>query len=222
MIRLVVFDMAGTTVEDRDFVHQALIEAMGAFGCWVTRNEVNDVMGYPKPVAISQLLQLKKHNASPLLVEEIHDRFVDIMVRFYEHDDSVKAKEWAGETFQLLRDKGIMVALDTGFNRKIADTIIRRLGWDQDLIDYSVTSDEVKQGRPHPDMIFKAMKLAGISSSREVMKVGDTLSDLQEGQAAGCRYVVGIITGAFTREQLSRGYHTHLIDDLRMVDKIVS
>ena len=59
MIKLAVFDMAGTTVKDQDNVHQALINAMAHFGFSVSREEANDVMGYPKPVAIRQLLEAR-------------------------------------------------------------------------------------------------------------------------------------------------------------------
>ena len=56
-IKLVVFDMAGTTIEDDDFVHQSLMEAMDEEKIYVSRDEVNEVMGYPKPIiTISQFV----------------------------------------------------------------------------------------------------------------------------------------------------------------------
>ena len=115
------------------------------------------------------------------------------------------------------------MAIDTGFSRPIADAIIKRLGWNEHkLIDVSVTSDEVKFGRPHPDLIFEAMKRAGVKQARHVAKVGDTISDLQEGNAAGCSYVIGITTGAYTRHELAREKHTHLINSLLEVVDIVT
>lgn len=105
--------------------------------------------------------------------------------------------------------------LDTGFDRAITQAIVDRLGWQRDgKIDFSVTSDEVAQGRPYPDLIFKAMELTGVTDPGSVMKVGDTPSDLQEGSAGGCRYVVGVTTGAFTRKELALYPHTHIVDQL--------
>lgn len=52
-------------------------------------------------------------------------------------------------------------------------------------------------------------------------KVGDTVSDLQEGSAAGCRYVIGITTGAYSAQELSKENHTHLVERLRDVIDIV-
>ncbi len=223
-IKLAVFDMAGTTVEDRDFVHQALIDAFKVKDIVVLRGEVNAVMGYPKPIAILTLLKEKTDffdEKDTSLVYQVHEIFVDNMVQFYRHDRSVKAKDGAEETFESLRKRGIKIALDTGFDRKIANTIIERLGWNGGMIDLSVTSDEVENGRPYPDMIFEAMKLSKVKHPEYVIKIGDTISDLQEGKAAGCRYVVGITTGAFSRQELINEYHTHLIDDLRQVLDII-
>ncbi len=223
-IKLVVFDMAGTTVEDRDFVHQALMDALADENVMVTRDDVNEVMGYPKPVAIARLLNDHNsgdHQPDEPYVMQIHDNFVNRMIRFYQEDPAVKSKKGAEETFAKLKEKGIKVALDTGFDRQIANAILKRLGWENGMIDLSVASDEVDHGRPYPDMIFKAMELANIPDAEMVMKIGDTLSDLQEGKAAGCRYVVGVTTGAFKREELMNEYHTHLIEELPEVLEIV-
>ena len=225
-IKLVVFDMAGTTVEDKDNVHASLIHAFKKFDYNILREDANKVMGIPKPVAIEQLLKndfgIKAPKLNDLVVK-IHQEFLKDMISFYKTDSSVKAKENAEAIFQLLKEKKIKVGIDTGFSRDIADTIIKRLGWTKNqLIDFSVTSDEVKNGRPHPDMIFEAMKIAGIKSAQEVAKVGDTISDLKEGTSAGCKFVIGITTGAYTRKELAKEKHTHLIDDLMEVTEIVS
>ncbi len=79
------------------------------------------------------------------------------------------------------------------------EVLLGRLGWDGCVIDASVTSDEVPQGRPHPDLILEAMKRTGVEDVASVMKVGDTPSDLLEGTAAGCGMVVGVVPAAPTR-----------------------
>lgn len=215
-IRLIVFDMAGTTVKDNDNVHTALQKAFDIEGIPVSRNEVNDVMGYPKPVAIRDLLKLRGYpNPEEPFVQQIFKNFQEEMVNFYAHDPQVREIEGVSKLFALLRKHQIKVGIDTGFDRRIADTILKRLGWqEKGLIDVSITSDEVPRGRPYPDMIFRAMELTDVSFSEQVAKVGDTASDLQQGTAARCKYVVGVTTGAFTREALAREPHTHIIDQL--------
>jgi phosphonatase-like hydrolase len=224
-IKLVVFDMAGTTVEDKDNVHEALIKGFELNNYKITRDDANSVMGIPKPVAIRTLLEQKfdLKEKTGELVSKIHTDFVHQMITFYKNDPSVKSKRNAEETFKALHEKGIKVGIDTGFSRDIADAIFDRLKWrENNLIDLTVTSDEVNNGRPFPDMIYKAMHDMNIKTADEVAKVGDTVSDLQEGTSAGCKYVIGITTGAFTRAALEPEKHTHLVDDLLEVVDIVT
>lgn len=37
---------------------------------------------------------------------------------------------------------------------------------------------------------------------------------MQEGTNAGCAYVIGVCTGAYTKEELAEEPHTHIISDL--------
>ncbi len=211
-IELVIFDMAGTTVNDDDGVSRCVRAALEQVGVSASREAVNLVMGIPKPMAIHQLLERYER---PELIEQldaIHADFVRRMIEFYQTDPSVHEIAGATDTFRRLRAAGIKTALDTGFSRDIADVVIRRLGWNDDaLLNTTVTSDEVERGRPHPDLAFKAMHDLGISDAGRVAKVGDTPSDLQEGAAAGCGMVVGVTGGSHTAEQLQPFPHTHLI-----------
>jgi len=221
--KMVVFDMAGTTVEDDDNVHESLIKAMASKGYKISREDANRVMGYPKPVAIETLLRENfKVEDRKELVEKIHTYFLLDMLHHYRYNPDVKAKPNVEFVFDSLRKRGIKVVIDTGFSRDIADAIIDRLQWRTNkLIDYSVTSDEVKHGRPYPDMIQKAMAEFKISNSAQVTKVGDTPSDLMEGMNANCGNVIGITWGAYKREELEMEKYTHLVDDLVEVLKIV-
>jgi phosphonatase-like hydrolase len=169
-------------------------------------------MGLPKPEALRILLTSFYPGQGDLAVrvEAIHADFVRRMLRYYREDPEVVPVPGAEETFDRLREAGIAVALDTGFSRDIADTILLRLGW-QTRIDASVTSDEAPRGRPHPDMIFALMTRFDIKEGARVAKVGDTPSDLQEGASAGCGWVIGVTEGSHTREQLAPFPHTHLI-----------
>lgn len=218
-IELVVLDMAGTTVQDDDAVNRCLSAALAETGVGVTRDEVNEVMGMPKPVAIRLLLERRKYSgrtAAPAEVASIHEDFLRRMIAFYRTDPAVREIDGASEILRQLRQAGLKLALDTGFSRDIVDAILNRLGWaGKELLHATVASDEVPRGRPHPDLVFRAMKLTGVTDARRVAKVGDTPSDLQEGRAAGCGLVIGVTNGSHTREQLAPHPHTHLIDNLR-------
>ncbi len=215
-IDLVVFDMAGTTVNDDDGVNRCVRAALEKVGVPVTREAVNRVMGIPKPEALRQLIDASDRRTELVpRLDAIHTDFVARMIRFYQTDPSVHEVAGAGEVFRRLRAGGIRVALDTGFSREIVDVLLRRLGWrDSGVVDATVTSDEVPRGRPHPDMIVKLMRDLGVSDPKRVAKVGDTPSDLEEGTNAGCGVVVGVTRGSHTAAQLEPFGHTHLIESV--------
>ncbi|MDX2273728.1 MAG: HAD hydrolase-like protein [Cyanobacteriota bacterium] len=217
-IQLVVFDMAGTTVHDNHDVSQALIRAFAQIGLVIGLQDTNPVMGYPKPLAVQMLLEKygsPDHPISQEQVRQVHELYRQAILHFYETSPSVAEKDHASQVFESLRQQGIRVALDTGFDRLTADTLLKRLGWlAGGVIDASVTSDEVPRGRPYPDMIWEAMRRTGVESVMQVAKVGDTPSDLEQGSAAGCAYVIGITNGSHDRQALQPHPHTHLIDEL--------
>lgn len=215
---MVVFDLAGTTVKDNKDVHRVLKNALANFDVHMTIDDANEVMGIPKPIAIEKLIQKKYHGNKSIISEwihEIHELFVKEMIYFYRTDLSVMEKDGVSETFKKLQAYDIKVVVNTGFDRLITNALLGRMAWEKNhLINASVTSDEVLRGRPYPDMIFKAMELTGIRDISKVAKVGDTVSDLQEGNSAGCSIVVGVTTGAFTKEELEKEEHTHLIEQI--------
>jgi phosphonatase-like hydrolase len=196
---LAVFDVAGTTVRDERFVGLAFQNALAKFGHEVEMERLDAVMGLAKPVAIGIVLDKDPESDE---VMEIFEAFRVEMVRFYREDDRVEPIPGAMEVFQFLRENGVRVALDTGFDREITDIILGRLGWDETVLDGSITSDEVKQGRPQPDMIQALMAEFRIPNASRVMKIGDTLSDMGEGRNAGCGLVIGVLSGTDTEEVL--------------------
>jgi phosphonatase-like hydrolase len=209
---LVVFDMAGTTVHDEDFVNFAVIKGFADNGFDCSLAMINPLMGITKPVAIGMVLREAGDSRADdaAFIDQVHESFLRAMVEFYETSDNVREVDGAAECFSWLHERGIKVALDTGFSRPIADVILRRLGWGSDQLDFTICSDEVANGRPAPDMIFEAMKHVGVESAAMVAKVGDTPSDIGQGVAAGCGWVVGVWEGTHTREQLLASGATHV------------
>jgi phosphonatase-like hydrolase len=227
MIELVVFDLAGTTVYDGDAVNAAFRTTLAAWGLETDPAVVNNVMGLPKPEAIRILLeQCGKPRRIPPTAENIsaiHEEFTTRMCNYYAVDPAVHEIPGATSAFTTLRHTGIKVALNTGFFRMITDVLLGRLGWHSPaVIDAVVSSDEVPQGRPHPDMIRHLMGHLNVQDPRRVAKVGDTRADLEEGTNAGCALVIGVTTGSFSREQLEACPHSHILESVAEVPALLN
>jgi len=225
-IQLVVFDIAGTTVRDSGNVADAFIAAFRAADVEIPVDEAKRVMGWRKMDAIRQLLDKFLPVVSvdrEALIVEIHDRFIQHMLSFYQQDPDLRPLPHAEELFSFLHSEGVKVALNTGFTRAIADAILQRLHWDNGAgyVDSVICSDEVPQGRPSPDMINRLIQRLNISSANHVLKVGDTEVDVEEGRNAGCGIVVSVTTGAYTRQQLQEYNPDHIIDSLEELIPII-
>lgn len=222
-IKLAVFDIAGTTVMDSNNVAQAFRNAFASHGLEINEADANPLMGYHKPLAIQLMLEKIGVDPDPEFIEEIHADFEKEMVDFYEYDPAVKPMPGAEDIFLLLKEKGIRIALNTGFSKRIADTIVHRFQWkEKGLVDDYIGSNEVAMGRPYTYMISELMKRAGVEDATEVIKIGDTPVDIEEGQNAGCRLVIAMTTGATTREVLEAGNPSHILNQLSDIPAILS
>jgi phosphonatase-like hydrolase len=217
VIDLVVFDMAGTTVEDEGQVGDAFRGALAEQGMALDDGALRAWRGASKREALRHLIEGQIGRDSADCAQRVELAYAT----FRRHLESaytergVRAVAGAETTFAWLRERGVQVALTTGFYRHVTDTILRALGWQLGVtIDASVCSDEVARGRPAPYMIFRAMEATGVIDVRRVIKVGDTALDLQAGTNAGLRGVIGVLSGSQTVNRLGLVAHTHLITNV--------
>ena len=211
-IQLVVFDIAGTTVQDTGHVAKAFINAFGEFNMEIPADMVNHVMGFRKIDAIKMLVP---DDSNEVLIEQIHKAFTRNILELYKSDPDLQPLPYAEAIFQQLKQRGIKIALNTGFTRVVTNAILKRLQWNTpDRIDIVICSDEVPEGRPQPYMIQNIMEQLQVTDSKAVAKVGDTKVDVEEGRHAGCGLVVSVTTGAYTREELELYQPDHIIDSL--------
>jgi phosphoglycolate phosphatase-like HAD superfamily hydrolase len=198
--KLAVLDIAGTTVVDKDFVAIAFVEAFMQYGIDLRIEEINPLMGFKKTEAIATVLQRKKIEVTPEKVDFINNIFTNQMIYFYSTSSQVEALPHAEAFFQFLKSKGIAVALDSGFPRVIV---------------------EVEKGRPFPFMINRLMALAGVEETAAVIKVGDTMVDIQEGRMSNCGLVAAVTTGAYSRAELMAYSPDHVVDSLAELEQYI-
>jgi phosphonatase-like hydrolase len=225
-VELVVFDIAGTTVQDNGAVTDAFKTALHQYGYLVRESEISLLMGYKKTKAIEILLKMYEQHPDTItdsLIDRIHCLFLKQMVNYYSTSEDVAPAPDAEEVFARLKEMNIKVALNTGFSREITEVILSRLGWIRNKkVDYVISSDEVESGRPEPFMIWNIMQQAKVKDPKQVIKVGDTEVDINEGKNAKCLYSIGITTGALSRQQLKIYNPSFIIDGLSELIPIIS
>lgn len=201
-IETVVLDMAGTTVVDNGIVLEAFTLAWdrrgGSAGSTADEEQraeavqwVRDTMGQSKIEVFRHLLPEDGAQSLNAAFESAYEELVG----------AGRSEPIAGaaDTIASLREDGRAVVLTTGFARGTADTIIASLGW-QDHVDAVLTPADAGRGRPYPDLNLTAVLRTQAPSVAALAVVGDTVSDVRSGIAAGAGLVVGVLTGATSAE----------------------
>jgi phosphoglycolate phosphatase len=205
--------MAGTTVADGGAVEEAFQQALDAVG--LTAGDLPEdpaayirrTMGQSKISVFTQLLGGDRHRA-----EQANVAFEDAFDQAVDRGEVVPVPG-AESALASLRRAGMRICLTTGFSPATRDRIIAALGW-EGSVDLALSPADAGRGRPWPDMILTAVLRLRIDDVAEVAVVGDTTSDLLAGTRSGASSVIGVLSGAHSREELLQAPHTHLIDSV--------
>jgi phosphonatase-like hydrolase len=209
-IKLVVFDVAGTIIEDRGEVARAFSAALDKHRIAYTDEELKAWKGASKQEVIRNFVE--REGGTAVTESAVGIVYADFRIALERHyrENGVVPIAGADRTFAWLREHEVKVATTSGFYREVSDLILEKTGW-RELFAARISSSDVGMGRPAPYMIFRAMEAAGVTSVREVVNVGDTPLDLQAGANAGVREVVGVLSGVHGKERLEQERHTALL-----------
>ncbi len=214
-IKLAVFDMAGTVVNEDNVVYTTLRKAINLFGNNVSLDFVLEHgAGKEKYQAIKDILKADGRTVDVKRAETIFSIFKELLKNAYTNLD-VASYHGVEEMLYFLKEKGVKIALNTGYDRNTAQLLLDKMHWKLGKeFDALVTADDVALCRPNPAMIFEAMHILGINDPKFVLKAGDSIIDIEEGKNAKCGVTVGVTTGAHTYEQLASAQPTFVLDSL--------
>ena len=224
-IQLAMFDMAGTTVNDKVDGHPlmviSMIRAFAKHGIELAPDLINKHRGKQKSEAIQTLLK-EAAKLSPTDAECVGDDVYRNFLHELESNlSSVSEIDGTTELFQHLKSKEIYVGVGSGFPMQVVQAIISRLGWlDEGLLDYVGSAEQIGVGRPNPKMIHDAMERFNITDGSKVLKIGDTVVDIQEGKNAGA-WTVAVLTGSQTEAQLMAAAPDYILSSIRELTTLI-
>lgn len=212
---MVVFDMAGTTVDEGNVVYRTLHKAIEKVCPSVSFEDVLKLgAGKEKLQAIRETLSGSNISLNEVTIQEIFNDFLGLLDIAYTNLIVVPTNN-TERLFNELRTKDIKVVLNTGYNTVTAISLLNKLNWVKGVqYDLLVTSSDVSNNRPMPDMILYAMDKLDITDASTVIKVGDSTIDIEEGRNAGCKYNIGVTTGAHTKAQLEKANPDYIFDNI--------
>ena len=203
-LEAVIFDLSGTII---DFGSLATILAMKkAFlkkGMNIDKDIIKLNMGIKKVDHIKKILKYSKIKKKWAKINKNNISRDDVRHISYYFDKylRIEAKKKLNlipnvkRIFNILKRHNIKIGATTGYSRNIVKIIKPFLKKNKILPTQIVTVDDVKKGRPHPDMCLRNFSKLKVNNPKACLKIDDSLSGIQEGNNAKMKTAGLIFTG---------------------------
>lgn len=206
-IKAVISDLAGTTVDFGSCAPAgAFVDLFKSHGIEATSADARGPMGIHKKDHIKAMLEMP-HIAKQWAGVHGHDWTSDDLDMLYEKfiPMQLEALPKYGdvipgvvETVKELHLRGIPVAANTGYNKEMLDIVLGKAEEGGFVPDAAICAFDVPKGRPAPWMIYRLMEQLNVYPPAAVVKIGDTIADIEAGLNAGV-WTVGVTkTGNLT------------------------
>lgn len=210
-----MFDMDGTLVNSR----QAIVDSY-----WDASEQV---IGHRHPTDEAELeavLKLRGVEAFPRVVGSDDPAklvpFAEAFQAAYaRHQQTVPTYPGLEDALQALAAMGVKLGIATSKARARLDLDLSRLGL-ADYFAYTVTGDEVANGKPAPDPIFAVADGLGVAVENGLY-VGDGENDVRAAHAAGMR-AVGVAFGFHPAECRAEGPEYFVDSYAELVEVVAS
>ena len=200
MLKAVVFDWAGTTVDYGSRAPMgAFVQVFAQFKVDISVAEARVPMGLPKWDHIKALLDdpaiaarwQTAHGHAPAKgdVDRIYDVFVPLNARVVtDYADLIPGTI---EAVADARRRGLRIGSTTGYTREIMEPLLPLAKAQGYAPDNLVCAGDLAAGRPSPLMMYRCFADLGVWPAEAVVKVDDTVPGIAEGRAAGT-WTVGV------------------------------
>ncbi|MCX7682157.1 MAG: phosphonoacetaldehyde hydrolase [Anaerolineae bacterium] len=203
-VQAVILDWAGTTVDYGSFAPTAVfLRLFARRGITITVEDARVGMGLTKKDHLRAIL------ARPAVAEAWQtvygapptDADVEELFTYFVAQQTPVLAYYADpipgllDVLKELRGRGIRIGSTTGYFSDMMAVLApeaARRGYTPDCI---VCPDQVPAGRPYPWMCYQNAIQLGVYPNEAIVKVGDTLPDIEEGLNAGMWSVGVALTG---------------------------
>lgn len=199
-LRAVAFDWAGTTVDHGSLAPvRTLQRVFDEFGVPVSEREVRHHMGIAKRAHIAAIIntprvstewrKLRGNTPAEADVDKLYSRFIPLQFSCLSEYSSVLPEVPAA--VDAVRKRGLKVGTTTGYTRQMLHVLVEKAAAENYSPDCSLTPEDVGAGRPLPFMLYEIAVRLQVWPLSSIVKVGDTVADIEEGLNAGT-WTVGV------------------------------
>jgi phosphonoacetaldehyde hydrolase len=200
-LKAVIFDWAGTTVDFGCFAPTGVfVEVFRQKGIWISQKEARGPMGMHKRDHIRVISKYPRIAAewsdthgcecTEKDIEDMFSYFIPLQLSVIEAHSAIIPE--LPEALEVIRAYDMKIGSTTGYNNEMMEILSSAAAKQGYVPDSVVCATDVRAGRPAPWMAFRSAENLGIYPMQSILKIGDTISDIEEGLNAGM-WSVGVV-----------------------------
>ncbi len=191
-VKAVLFDLDGVLVDSIGAWFYVFNDTLKLFGkTAMPRRQFARIFG----MSIDRASRLYFGSADIKQVEHAYNNFFEKRLR------NIRIFKSTAPALGKIKKTGIKTALITNSQKTLVHKILRKFKLVK-YFDAIVTMDDVRHGKPSPELVFKACRKLKVSPANAVL-VGDTKNDMLAGKRAGCITIGYRINGDYKINRLS-------------------
>ena len=178
-IKLIIFDMDGLILDTEKLYLEYGLEVFEELGYDITEEVFLGTVGMTDKSSGEYYSKLYGENFDyNIIVEKI-----DVKLLVTSKDGKKKKKNGLFELLKFLDENDVKKVVATSTARKKAEFMLENAGI-LDRFDFLVCGDEVKKGKPNPEIFLKAAEIAGVDP-KNCMVLEDSHNGLRAANSAG-------------------------------------
>ena len=185
-----LYDLDGTLLDTEPLYDEAEQKLINLYGNGVPLDSETKQQLLGTPAIVNCKLLVEKYDVK-LTPEQFEEKRDELLVEPFRN---CKFKKGAKEVVHKCKyELGLKSAIATGSSRFNFDNKVYNLKeWVNEYIDVVITSDNIKRGKPNPDIFILAAQELGLRPS-DCIVFEDGLPGVKAAISAGVRIVVAII-----------------------------
>ncbi|WP_349764181.1 HAD family phosphatase [Fusobacterium sp. SYSU M8D902] len=195
MLKLVIFDMDGVILDSERVANLAWFQVSEKYDLGLNIEKLKEIKG---GTAVRTLEVLSKQ-VGKTLAEKIMEEKKEIQMSIIKKENGIKLKEGVVELLKYIKEKGLKCIVATSTTKERAEKQLKETGV-YSYFDNLVYGDEIKNGKPDPEIFLKACEKIGVSPIEAVV-IEDSVLGATAANRAGIKCFVVEDTMKFSVEE---------------------
>ncbi|WP_223275590.1 HAD family hydrolase [Paenibacillus elgii] len=179
-LKAVIFDMDGVLIDSEPIHFLVEQQLFRQFGLRITEEEQHAYVGVP----MREMWKLIRTRHSLTLSEEqLLAGHKEQLIAEFSTAEPFEAMEGLRELLSEIKNRGLKTAVASSSPRQLIETVLARLRLTP-MFDVIVSGEEVKQGKPSPDIFIEAASLLQATAG-ECIVIEDSCNGVRAAKSAG-------------------------------------